>query len=106
MKVLQSSIFRAICAIGPDDYYFLKKNLDLWSRLASLEKLHNEQIKKMETLDRLVHGCAYRTTSVRALAEALPEFAHYLPSEPTPKKQLPVTIGIVDEFKNAGWPKK
>jgi hypothetical protein len=45
-------------------------------------------------------------TTVKALADLLPEFAHYLPSEATPAKMLPATTRVVSAFHAAGWPKK
>ena len=43
-----------------------------------------------------------------ALAEALPQFAKYLPAEPVKgaaPRSVPVVIDVVEDFVKAGWPK-
>ena len=84
----------------------LRTNTSLWTKLESIEKKLREQNEKRERLSEQLRGCAYGVTTIKALSELLPEFAHYLPSEATPAKMLPATTGVVDAFHAAGWPKK
>lgn len=88
------------------DYYHLKTDSKLWAKLVEMEKKLQDQDRKREALEEQLRGCAYSVTTVKALADLLPEFAHYLPSEATPAKMLPATTGVVSAFHAAGWPKK
>jgi hypothetical protein len=88
------------------DYNYLKSDAKLWAKLEGLERKLRDQGDKRSDLEEQLRGCAYSVTTRRALAELLPEFAHYLPSESTPAKMLPATTGVVKAFHTAGWPKK
>jgi len=59
--------------------------------------------------DRLrsrLHAVAYSASTRKALADALPEFAHYLPAdEAKALRTLPVVANVVADFVKAGWPK-
>lgn len=57
-------------------------------------------------LSRKLRAVAYSVTTRKALADALPEFAKYLPAdEAAACRQLPVVANVVAEFVKAGWPK-
>jgi hypothetical protein len=85
---------------------FLRCNPVLWAELKGLNKKLQAQTKQRGELEEQLRGCAYSVTTRKALAELLPEFAHYLPSEATPARMLPATTGVVNAFHTAGWPKK
>lgn len=53
-----------------------------------------------------LRAAAYGCTTRKALAELLPEFAHYLPAEDAlAGRSLPVVANLVTDFVKAGWPK-
>jgi len=74
-----------------------------------IEKLVDEKTKallKVGNLRTKLSAVAYGCTTTKALAEALPEFAEYLPKDtPAPTRSLPVVTGVVSSFREAGWPK-
>jgi hypothetical protein len=88
------------------EYNFLRSNAALWAELLGLDKKLQAQTNQRDGLEEQLRGCAYGVTTIKALAELLPEFAHYLPSEATPARMLPATTGVVNAFHVAGWPKK
>lgn len=53
-----------------------------------------------------LRSVAYHCTTTKALAEAFPEFAHYLPKdEIEAMRNLPALANVVADFMKAGWPK-
>jgi hypothetical protein len=48
---------------------------------------------------------AFTCNTTVQLAEALPEFAKYLPKASAPTSNLPATDNLVKDFMAAGWPK-
>lgn len=88
------------------DYNILKSNAKLWAKLEAIAKVSDAQAIKRKQLEEQLRGCAYSVMTRKALAELLPEFAHYLPNESTPAKMLPATTGVIKAFHAAGWPKK
>lgn len=58
-----------------------------------------------ENLRAKLKSAAYACTTRKALAELLPEFAHYLPPEEATSRSLPVVANLVTDFVRAGWPK-
>lgn len=59
-----------------------------------------------DNLRNKLRAAAYGCTTRKALAELLPEFAHYLPPEEAPTgRSLPVVTNMVADFVKAGWPK-
>lgn len=78
--------------------------------LRKLDEIHQKskaQSASRSALENRLRGLVYGVTTRKALAEALPEFVKYLPPEiATPvNRSLPVVSGVIEEFKNAGWPK-
>lgn len=73
--------------------------------LALAEK-HTAQKQHLADLESKVHSVAYGVTTRKALADALPEFAKYLPpDEAAAIRSLPVVANVVADFVKAGWPK-
>lgn len=54
-----------------------------------------------EKLQSVVKGC----NTLKQLANALPEFAAYLPTDEIKTYNTPALCSIVEDFKAAGWPK-
>jgi hypothetical protein len=96
---------RCFYGIAPS-HDFLRRDPKLWAELEVLGKKLEAQDKKLRDLEDRLRGCAYSVTTVKSLAELLPEFSHYLPTETTPVNMLPATTGVIDAFHAAGWPKK
>lgn len=70
-------------------------------RLMALQEAQSERFEALRAkLTSVVYGCTTR----KQLAEALPEFEKYLPSESTKGSNLPAMANVVTEFVNAGWP--
>lgn len=64
------------------------------------------QSEKHDTLRNTLRVAANRCATTTQLAEALPEFAKYLPqSEAEATRNLPAIANLVTEFTRAGWPK-
>lgn len=73
--------------------------------LRELELLGDEQTKTRDDLHAQLTAVANSVTTRKALAEALPEFAKYLPAEDG-KNAYPVAVAnVVTAFMKAGWPK-
>lgn len=67
---------------------------------------HEAQRTQRGALESKVRGVAYGMTTRKALADALPEFAKYLPAdEGAAIRSLPVIANVVSDFVKAGWPK-
>lgn len=65
-----------------------------------------EQDKTHKELRAKLRSVAYHCTSRNQLAEAFPEFAHYLPAvEADATRNLPALANVVTDFVKAGWPK-
>lgn len=65
-----------------------------------------EQRKNRRELEHKIRGAAYAYTTRKALANAMPEFAKYLPEdEAAANRSLPVVANVVADFVKAGWPK-
>lgn len=75
-------------------------------RLEELAKGKHEQAAKLESLREKLTGIAAACSTTEKLAKALPEFAKYLPAEPTKSENLPALANVVTEFMQAGWPKE
>jgi hypothetical protein len=62
--------------------------------------------EKRAKLRSTIRATAYGFTTRKQLAEALPEFAKYLPEAlPPVDRTVPVLANVVAEFVQAGWPK-
>lgn len=72
-------------------------------QLDALHKLHHEQKKAREELTSMLRGAANGCNTTKQLAEALPQFAKYLPAENGVTPNLPALTGVVDRFVAAGW---
>lgn len=67
-------------------------------RKTQQEKLNNIRVK--------VRSAAYGCTTRKALADLLPEFVQYLPSEyECTTKNVPVIANLMADIVQAGWPK-
>lgn len=104
-SVYMPGSLRPLYTFSPD-YHILKSNVKLWAKLEAIARDMDEQAKRRDQLEEQLRGCAYSASTVKALRDLLPEFAHYLPDEATPAKMLPATTGVVKAFHAAGWPKK
>lgn len=75
-------------------------------KLDELSSEFAEQKKRISNLRSQLHGVAYSVSTRKALADALPEFAKYLPAdERAANRSLPVIANVVASFVAAGWPK-
>lgn len=74
--------------------------------LQSLLQKRKEQRETLRQLEEKLHGVAKSVTTRKALAELLPEFEKYLPTEQAPvSKSVPAISNMVGDFIRAGWPK-
>lgn len=87
------------------DYDMIKQDADAWHGLVEISNNKKDQNEKINKLKSMLSNVAYSVTTRKALAERLPEFEKYLPSEHQKPSSLPCVAGIVDEFTKAGWPK-
>jgi hypothetical protein len=70
-----------------------------------LAKAEGQRKERLE-LKNKIKGAAYGYTTRKALADAMPEFAKYLPAdEAAANRSLPVVANVVADFVKAGWPK-
>ena len=77
-----------------------------WKAIDALVAKHDAQQLARNELEKKLRGAAYSVSTRKALAEMLPEFAHYLPAdEAAANRSLPVVANVVSEFVKAGWPK-
>lgn len=87
-------------------YDSLKECPKTWKKMQELAEKHKAQQKERDALEDRLRSAAYSCTTRKALAELLPEFAHYLPPEDAPScRTLPVVANMVTDFMKAGWPK-
>ena len=71
----------------------------------SLEQRAKEQRDRRNELEDRLHRVALGLSTRKQLAEALPEFAKYLPADQAKAcRTLPTVTGTVEAFKAAGWP--
>lgn len=56
-------------------------------------------------LRRHVLNVVYQFSTDKQMRECIPELGAYIPSRTEKVKQLPVTTGLIDELKKAGFPK-
>ena len=74
--------------------------------LRELEAKRKAQHASRNELRSKIRAVAYGATTRKALAEALPEFAKYLPAdEAAAVRTLPALANVVTDFVKAGWPK-
>lgn len=99
--------FSTMCYHGlPDDYdMFQKKCPDACAEIQRLFELHKAQCEIHNNLETKLKAVAAACTTRKALAEALPEFEKYLPSEAPKGASLPAVANVVEDFVQAGWPK-
>lgn len=65
-----------------------------------------EQKKLRDDLSTKLRSVAYHCTMLKALQDAFPEFAQYLPKdERDATRNLPMLANVVTDFVKAGWPK-
>lgn len=65
---------------------------------------HDEILQRRNVLKDSIRQLAFSATTTDALAKLAPEFSKYLPKEPEKAAQLPAVRGVVEAFKDAGWP--
>jgi len=73
--------------------------------LKELEARAAAQESKLEHLRTTLRGVAYSARTRKALADQLPEFEKYLPSEDAPNLYPVALANVATEFMLAGWPK-
>lgn len=74
--------------------------------LKSMVAQFQEKSKKETELVTKLQAIVYSVNTRKALKELLPEFEKYLPLEISePSKNPLAIIGVVQEFRDAGWPK-
>lgn len=72
----------------------------------SLIAMRKAQQTELDNLATKLTGVANSCATRKALADALPEFAKYLPPEETPiNRSMPALANVVADFMKAGWPK-
>lgn len=81
---------------------FADADIQVMNRLKALE---HEQGHARERLRDQLKQAAASVTTTKALAEALPEFAKYLPADEAKARNLPALANVVADFVKAGWPK-
>lgn len=65
-----------------------------------------DQKKRDDELSTRLRSIAYHCNTVKKLADALPEFAAYMPKDESDAiKTLPAIANVVADFVKAGWPK-
>lgn len=73
--------------------------------VVELLRLQRDQASARSRLENQLKAVADSMTTRKALAEALPEFAKYLPEEMEKSSMLPAVANTVADFVRAGWPK-
>jgi len=74
------------------------------AEVLKLLELHTAQKEQHENLRDMLRVVAWAHNTDRALREALPEFADYIPSAALVDRTVPTLTGVVGAFKDAGWP--
>lgn len=78
---------------------------DVQAEVGRLHALQKAQDAQRDQLEHRLRQVAASVSTRKALAEALPEFAKYLPADhSTALRSLPTVTGTVEMFKAAGWP--
>ena len=75
------------------------------STVQDLLELWLAQTMHRNSLRTKITAVAASCTTRKALVEALPEFANYLPAETETTRNLPAIQGVLSDFVKAGWPK-
>ena len=93
--------------IMPGDNFSIEAKLPVvWKKLESLASDELAQRKQRNELETKLEGCARAATTRKMLADLLPEFEKYLPSdEGSICRTLPAVANVVADFAKAGWPK-
>ena len=87
----------------PGDYVTYE---ELYTACKSVIAQHKAQRTERDNLTTKLTGVANSCATRKALADALPEFAKYLPPEETPiNRSMPALANVVADFMKAGWPK-
>lgn len=74
-------------------------------QVRELVALAEAQDEKRDSLRAKLRAVVYGCTTRKQLAEALPEFEKYLPSEHDKPANLPALANVATDFMQAGWPK-
>lgn len=72
--------------------------------LARLVDLLAKQRAARQDLEGKLRGAARGCNTVKQLADALPEFAKYLPKKNAVDRSVPAMANVVADFMKAGWP--
>lgn len=72
--------------------------------LARLVEQKSEQRSARQALEGKLKNAARGCNTVKQLADALPEFAKYLPKENAVDRSVPAMANVVADFMKAGWP--
>jgi hypothetical protein len=74
-------------------------------RLVEMVKAKVAADAELKRLRVMLEGVAASKSTSKGLAEALPEFAKYLPpDQPATSRTVPALANVVSEFSKAGWP--
>lgn len=77
---------------------------ELAAKLNAFAARHKDQERVHNELEYKIKGAARACTTRKQLAEAMPEFARYLPEEEAAAiRTLPAVVNLVSEFTAAGW---
>jgi hypothetical protein len=86
----------------PRDYDLSEEFLKAIEPLVAEKRAHSKQVTDMEAaITGIINSCS---TSKQFL-ERLPEFAKYLPVEPTKSANLPALANLTADLVKLGWPK-
>ena len=83
----------------------LKEHVEQAGRFEELMRLEEEResaVKGRKDLRRRLEAVAGACTTVKQLADALPELTKYLPDEVTRTKNLPAVTGLVSDLQKSG----
>lgn len=72
------------------------------TEIGALQKRMHEQERSRAAAEGSLSSSLEGFTTVKALRDAMPELAKYLPNESEPTKNLPAVTGVVDILKAAG----
>lgn len=82
------------------------ENAKLEAACAQLVAKQATQQRVRDELKQKLKAAAYSYSTRKALADALPEFAKYLPADNTQAlRSVPAIANVVSDFMKAGWPK-
>ena len=78
-----------------------EENKAALAKLVAQEKAQcAARLELRRKLEKVVRGC----NTTKQLADALPEFAKYLPKENAVDRSVPAVANVVADFMQAGWP--